>query len=492
MQLNYVSSILAGNFGFGEISDSLATVNMQGNLRLIFSARDGNLLASQVLGAAPAQPVQGDVSYSAQVGPDFAYQSTASLPRLFNMSAFNAPLVMNTVLASGAPNWAQTVVPPSAANITDARAMAVLEFAGGDWMALAQRLSDGLTLYRLSDAGALSAPIAIADTAKTYLAGVSDTATIARGGDQLLLAISALENGISSYRVTSAGGVEWIDSYGAANGLAGSGLSMVQAVQIAGQDFAVLAGSNSSSLTVLRVNAMGVFFETDHVIDTLDTRFSHIAAFDGFVVQGRMFIAAAGVDAGVTVFEMLPGGTLSHVQTFVLEGGVGLQAVTALNATVMGSTVAISMVDAGADQIFRFDLNLGNLGLRIAASGGAANGTAADERLIGSAQADTIFGAGGADFLHDGAGADTLTGGAGADVFIFDRDGAVDSITDFEDGIDRIDVTAWGRMYSTAALTITATATGAEVIYGDERLVITSSTGTALTTALLTDADFIF
>jgi serralysin len=243
---------------------------------------------------------------------------------------------------------------------------------------------------------------------------------------------------------------------------------------------------------VLRINAMGVFFETDHVIDDPSTRFAHTAAFDGFVAQGRMFIAAAGSDAGVTIFELLPDGQLSHLQTFVLEGGFGLQAVTAINAAVMGGTVALSVVDAGANQIFRFDLDLGNLGARIQASAGMATGTGADERLLGSALADAISGGAGDDFLHDGAGSDTLTGGAGADIFVFARDGAVDTVSDFQDGVDLIDIRDWGRIYSASALTILSTATGAEVMYGDERVIITSSTGTPFNATTFNDSDFIF
>ncbi len=492
MQITYTSSLLATSVGFSDISSSLATVSMQGSLRLIFSARDGNLLSSLNLGAIPAASPQGNVVYSAQFGPDFAYQTTATLPRLFNMSAFNAPMVMNTVLANGAPNWAQTVTTPQGESMTDASAAQVLEFSSGDWMAVAQRLSSGLILHRLSDSGGLSAPIHLADTPKTFLNGVSDTATIARGGDQLLVTLSAQENGISTHLIGANGTAEWVDSYGAQNGMAMSGPAMLQVVQIGGVDFALVAGTNSSSITVLRINAMGVIFETDHVIDTRDTRFANIAAFDGFVAQGRFFILAGGRDSGLTLFELLPSGSLSHVETFVLEGGVGLTSITAIKAQVMGSQVAVFMVDSGADQIFRHDLALGNLGPRIAASGGVATGTGADERLLGSTSTDLIHAGGGADFLHDGAGADTLLGGAGEDVFIFDHDGSVDRISDFQDGVDRLDVSSWGRIYSAQSLQIAPTSTGAEITYGDERLIITSATGAPLAASAFTNADFIF
>ena len=83
-------------------------------------------------------------------------------------------------------------------------------------------------------------------------------------------------------------------------------------------------------------------------------------------------------------------------------------------------------------------------------------------------------------------------GGAGADVFVFASDRAVDRISDFEDGVDRIDVSDWGRIYSRDALTITATSTGAEISFGAERLIITSVTTTSLAASAFTDADFVF
>jgi predicted extracellular nuclease len=60
----------------------------------------------------------------------------------------------------------------------------------------------------------------------------------------------------------------------------------------------------------------------------------------------------------------------------------------------------------------------------------------------GSAARDTLVGTPGDDVLDGGPGNDTLTGGSGRDDFVFDSvlDG-VDTITDFESGIDRIVLT---------------------------------------------------
>lgn len=69
--------------------------------------------------------------------------------------------------------------------------------------------------------------------------------------------------------------------------------------------------------------------------------------------------------------------------------------------------------------------------------------TSGDDFLYLGAGDDVIDGGAGNDTLYGRAGTDTLTGGTGADIFAvtkFDQ-GTTDTITDFENGIDRLDIT---------------------------------------------------
>jgi Ca2+-binding RTX toxin-like protein len=74
----------------------------------------------------------------------------------------------------------------------------------------------------------------------------------------------------------------------------------------------------------------------------------------------------------------------------------------------------------------------------ITASTGAdvVKGRDGDDFIDGWSGNDTLEGGNGNDDLFGNAGYDTLTGGAGADRFFFVQDGAVDTVTDFEDGTD--------------------------------------------------------
>lgn len=102
-------------------------------------------------------------------------------------------------------------------------------------------------------------------------------------------------------------------------------------------------------------------------------------------------------------------------------------------------------------------------------------GLADDDFLAGGPGNDRLFGGPGNDVLVGGPGHDTLTGGDGADLFVFNTwtAGETDRITDFEDGIDRIQLprlpgpTDAARL---AALSVTALdeggTTGTRIAFG--------------------------
>ena len=60
--------------------------------------------------------------------------------------------------------------------------------------------------------------------------------------------------------------------------------------------------------------------------------------------------------------------------------------------------------------------------------------------MSGSRGDDYLYGENGNDRLHGGAGTDRLFGGAGRDVFVFEQGDGADSIRDFQNGLDRIDL----------------------------------------------------
>ncbi|MEQ9639108.1 MAG: hypothetical protein RIM84_03720 [Alphaproteobacteria bacterium] len=103
---------------------------------------------------------------------------------------------------------------------------------------------------------------------------------------------------------------------------------------------------------------------------------------------------------------------------------------------------------AGNDQVngnSGADTVLGEAGNDTLRGQGAADhieGGAGNDLIVGHAGADTMFGGDGTDTLIGGPANDVLNGGAGPDTFVFGDDQALDTIQDYEAGIDTITVTA--------------------------------------------------
>ncbi|QJE73255.1 hypothetical protein HHL28_09285 [Aerophototrophica crusticola] len=101
-------------------------------------------------------------------------------------------------------------------------------------------------------------------------------------------------------------------------------------------------------------------------------------------------------------------------------------------------------------------------GLRNSLWGGKGNdaifGAGDNDKLYGQDGDDSLDGGAGNDWLEGGLGNDTLTGGSGADIFRFAKGWGLDTITDFTQGSDKIDLRGLGLGF--AGLSFTDTAEG--------------------------------
>ena len=142
--------------------------------------------------------------------------------------------------------------------------------------------------------------------------------------------------------------------------------------------------------------------------------------------------------------------------TVVVDMGAGDD-----DASSTGSGVRVLMGGRDGDDTLDggtgFDVLLG------AEGDDSIDGGAGDDWLLGGEGADTLdggegndtlVGGEGADTLAGGAGNDILTGGAGADTFVYAPDYATDSVTDFANGEDLIDLTRFTGITTFTDLTL--------------------------------------
>lgn len=164
----------------------------------------------------------------------------------------------------------------------------------------------------------------------------------------------------------------------------------------------------------------------------------------------------------------------------VVNGGTGNDILVgeAGNDTLNGGDNNDS-IDGGADN----DTLTGGTGLDFL-QGGTGN-----DSLSGDADADTLNGGDGTDTLVGGSGGDTMTGGTGVDTFFFAAGSGVDVITDFQDNVDKLNLSTYAG--ATFANTIIQQS-GANTIvsfagaFTDQVILVN------FTASNLTSADFLF
>ncbi|MGJ8622832.1 MAG: calcium-binding protein [Yoonia sp.] len=324
-------------------------------------------------------------------------------------------------------------------------------------------------------------------------AGITGTAIARVAGQDFLLTASTIQNGITSRKIASDGSLADAQSIGTEDGLWINAPTALAAATVGGGTYAVLASAGTDSLSVVELQTDGSMVVRDHLLDDRTTRFGGVTALEIVENEGRTYVIAGGADDGISVFVLLEGGLLVHRDTIADTVAYSLDNVSAIAAEGHADGLDIFVASSSEAGISQLLFSTGPAGVTATATlaGGVLTGTAGDDILQGHDGNDTLIAGAGADILRDGAGQDTLTGGAGADVFIMTADGETDVITDFQVGVDKIDLSLWPMLRDISQLTILASSDGMEIIYGTETLIVQSANGAPIDYRTLTTGDVI-
>lgn len=352
------------------------------------------------------------------------------------------------------------------------------------YLLLAEADGAGLRVFARDPAsGALSLRATASDTSGRYLDRVSDMAALRVGGATFVYAGSASEHGVTGFRLNANGTLTQVASLGMAQSLPVNAVTQIEAAQIGGQSYLIVAASGTSSLTVLRPDATGALGVSDHVIDDLNTRFQGVGRIEVVEAGGHVFVLAAGRDDGLSLFTLTAAGRLVHLESRADSAATILSGVTALAATLSGGRLVVLTTAAAEAGLGVMSFDIRNLGQVAGLGAGTLWGSDGDDILSLTAGSGNISAGAGDDILSDGPGEDRLRGGAGRDIFVLRADGRTDTIVDATPGEDLIDLSSWPMFYSAAQLVYTATAKGAELVFGAERLVLESAWGGTLSLA---------
>lgn len=370
--------------------------------------------------------------------------------------------------------------------------IAQIEVGARSFIATGSRDTSGLNIYEQTTPTTLVHRATVEDHAKVALSDTADLLSITVEDSTYLISGATGDGGISTFAIGDSGEVSLIDTIGVKQQLWLSGLDDLVAVEAAGTDYVTIAATNSSSLSLVRVNELGVMFVEDHINDDQNSRFANVDALDSFEIGNRGFVVAAGSDDGVTLLEVLPDGTFFDHGSLANHAGGGLENTTALQAVVLSGEVQVFAGSQTGD-ITQLTIDTSTLADAQMGTTGAdtLTGTGGDDLLYGGTGDDQLNGGAGDDLLVGGGGTDSMTGGGGADVFVFGQGAGQAQIDDFDVTQDRIDISDWGRLYHISSLQITSRSDGADVSFGDQTLRLESHDNSRLDADALSDS-FLF
>lgn len=178
------------------------------------------------------------------------------------------------------------------------------------------------------------------------------------------------------------------------------------------------------SFTARATDKAGNSETTKAYVVTVDTAAPQVAI--GSAVSGKNSTVITGTAEAGSTITLSENGTVLGTATTAKNGSWKITASLLSDGTT--HNLSATAVDGA-----------GNTG---ATTGVSVIGTSRGDAINGTSANDTLIGNGGNDTLNGGLGNDTLSGGAGSDVFVFNGQFGRDTVTDYEDGLDKFRVDA--------------------------------------------------
>lgn len=355
----------------------------------------------------------------------------------------------------------------------------------GSFLYLAHQDDPKITVHKIGTKGQLTKSDSVSLRSSNAPPGSSLDEIIEThaGGNRFLVAISKSGDFISTHRVTNSGDIAHTGLHVSAMGAGYTVPTDIEAVQVGGRSYVIVASAGSSTLTVFRLFADGRLKPTDHVLDEGYTSFQAITALETVRIDGRAFIFTGGVDDGISIFTLQPDGRLLHLETLADRDDMTLADVSDIEARVIENKIALFISSASETGITQLVFDPGKIGMTGSTSADRATGTADNDLLIARPGTSMIWGGEGDDILIATTSSVKMFGGPGADIFVPANTSDRNLIKGFEVGLDHLDLSQLGMIRSFHQIKFKPRAGGIKLEFQDVTIDIITSDGTTLTEA---------
>jgi Ca2+-binding RTX toxin-like protein len=474
------------------IADMQAFQSSAGNTLYTVTQTGGGIAAYRLDAADQALQLTGTQAYAPGMGyldrPAAALVQMGGSAALFGVGLVNGTTAGLSLGADGAMVGGAALGPLG----QDVTQLGSFQTPMGTFLYSARNNLPAFTIWQVNGDGSLG-KTAIGNL--PWLPGqqgteINDMQVVQLGDRSFMLTASALGNYVAIQGINGDGTlgrtqVLWSDS-----GIGLAAPNHIGTVTVQGVTYLIVAGAQSSSLTTMRITYEGTLVPVDHVIDSLNTRFSGATALETAMVDGRAYVFAGGGDDGISVFTVMPNGRLLFLTTLVDADDRSLADVSAIQAMVIGGKIALFVTSATEAGLTHLVFDPGQIGETRTVGAGAVTGTAGDDLLRAGEGTTRIRGGDGDDILISGSEPVELAGGNGADIFVPTAVSGQIVIRDFELGVDRLDLSNLGMLRSITQLTFRGQWDGIRIVFGDTVIVIRTRDGSTLQASDFNDSMF--
>ena len=221
-------------------------------------------------------------------------------------------------------------------------------------------LGSGLVITEYDETGEVGS-VVIADTDDLPLGDISVLTHIDVGGTGFVFAASAFDTGLAVFEISTDGGLIHKDTVLPSDG---SGFWLPQAsasLEVGGNAYLLLGSAGTDSVTSYSISSEGVLFETDHIIDSLDTRFEAVTTLEAFTYQDFGYVIAAGNDDGFTLLELSSDGQLDPVLTLEDSFDWALNNVSDISADLDGDLLTVLVASEGDNGVSQFEIDMASV-----------------------------------------------------------------------------------------------------------------------------------
>jgi Ca2+-binding RTX toxin-like protein/6-phosphogluconolactonase (cycloisomerase 2 family) len=233
--------------------------------------------------------------------------------------------------------------------LTGAADTASVRVGTSTYLFVAGQTDDGISSFRVAGDGRLTSIANTADSGTVFLDGVRALSTVTVGGTAYLIAGGSVDNGISVFSVSAAGALTAVTNLADNATLRLAGVSDITTTVIGGTTYVYVSGATDSGVSVFTLSAAGVLTNIDNEVDSASTLIAGATSIAVHNIGATSYLMVGSAsENGLSLYRIENGsnnstaGTLTFVENIADSGSRTLGGAVAVHgATVGGSSYFI-------------------------------------------------------------------------------------------------------------------------------------------------------